>query len=287
MRIVILIAAFASSLGLAASASEPDASARSPSIPFELDHGHIFVSAFVNGRGPYRFGFDTGASGVGRADAALTAELSLPKVDEAANSDGVEVTTTNVVSVGRLRVGDLEREDVRLLSRDYNKGRKPGSAPMMGIIARDFFADRTVIIDYPARTIRFSKVPLHPDERGVVAYGESFTIPVCFATACFTGKLDTGSSRGLVLPKQVAQALSASPPVPIGQAARTNSVASLYQMTLREPVRIGEISAPAQTVLYAEPSTDTINIGSDFLKNYVVAIDQRHHLLRISKPGSD
>jgi hypothetical protein len=260
------------------------AAAPATSVPFELDNGHIFVSAFVNGQGPYRFGFDTGASGVGRADAALTQTLSLPKVDEAANSDGVKVATADVVSVRSLRVGDLERADVQLISRDYNRNRKPGVKPMMGIIARDFFADRLVTIDYPARTITFSPGELRADQQGVTAYTGSFTIPVCFAAGCFPGKVDTGSSRSLVIPKDVVAKLKAGPPVQIGKGMRTNGVATLYALTLREPVRIGGLSVAGQAALYAEPSTDTINIGSDFLKDYVLTIDQQHQLLRIARP---
>jgi hypothetical protein len=267
-------------LALAAAA----ASAPSAAVPFELDNGHIFVRAFVNGQGPYRFGFDTGASGVGRADAALTAMLSLPKVDEEANSDGVKVATTDVVAVRSLRVGDLEKTGVQLLSRDYNWNRKPDTMPMMGIIARDFFADRVVTIDYPARTITFSRGELRAKDPGVAAYTGSLTIPVCFAAGCFPGKVDTGSSRSLVIPKDIVAKLDTSPPVEIGKGMRTNSVATLYALTLREPVRVGGVSVVEQKAIYTEPSVDAINIGSDFLKDYVLTIDQRHQLLRISRP---
>jgi hypothetical protein len=202
------------------------------SIPFELDHGHIFVTAYVNGRGPYRFGFDTGASGIGRADARLTTELSLPQVAQTANSDGVTVAAADVVSVESLRLGALEKRNVTLISRDYNKGRDPGAPALMGIIARDFFADRVVTIDYPKRTITFRTGALRSDEEGVFAYSGSLAVPVCFAAGCFPGKLDTGSSRGIVVPKELLAKISASEPMLVVKAARTNSVATLYEMQL-------------------------------------------------------
>jgi len=253
-------------------------------IPFELDHGHIFVDAFVNGRGPFRFGFDTGASGIGRADRSLASALSLPKSDEAANSDGVTVETADVVAVESLRLGDLEKHHVQLISRDYNKGRKPGLQPIMGIIARDFFADQLVTIDYPAREISFSRGRLQSGEAGVVAYGASFTIPVCFASGCYPGKIDTGSSRSFVVPKDLVPKLEAGQSTPIGQGLRTNGVATLYELTLNEPVHVGGVSATHQKILYAEPSGDTIVIGTEFLKDYVLTIDQQNHLLKISMP---
>ncbi|MBR0553403.1 pepsin/retropepsin-like aspartic protease family protein [Stakelama marina] len=286
MRVSSLLLALALALSSASPARQPDPGS-GDSIPFELDHGHIFVSAYVDGHGPYRFGFDSGASGMGRADVALTAELSLPKTGQAENSDGVRVTSTDIVSARSLRVGNLERHDVRLLSRDYNGGRKSGVTPMMGIIARDFFADRTVIIDYPARTIRFSAQPLRPDEQGVVRYGRSFAIPVCFAKACFPAKVDTGSSRGLVIPKQIAQRFARGTPTRIGSAARTNSSVTLYAVDLDPPMRVGKMAVTSRKALYAEPSSDTTIIGSDFLKDYVLTIDPRHRLLQISEPERD
>jgi hypothetical protein len=274
-------------LFIAAAAACAQCVAPPQSIPFELSHGHIFVSAFVNGEGPYRFGLDTGASGIGRADASLAAELSLAKVDETANSDGVTTTTSDVVSVQSLRVADLEKRDVQLISRDYNRNRTPDAPRLMGIIARDFFADRLVTFDYPKRTVSFAHGELRAGEPGVLRYGPSFTIPVCFGSACYPGKVDTGSSRGLVIPEELVGKLAASAPVPIGEALRTNGTATLYEITLRDPVRVGGVTAVVQKALYAQPSSSTIVIGSDFLKDYVLTIDQQHQLLRIARPSAD
>ena len=256
------------------------------SVPFEFDNGRIFVRVLVNGRGPYRFGFDTGASGMGRADSRLTAELSLPKAGEAGTSDGIKVATVDVVTVASLRLGDMEKRDVELLSRDYNKGRKADDAPLMGILGRDFFADRLVTINYPARTISFARGELKTGDQGVVGYTGSFVIPVCFGGTCYDGKVDTGSNRTLVLPKEVAGKAKATAPVLVGQANRTNSVVSLYEMTLTEPVRVGGITALGQKAYYADPSDGAINIGSDFLKDYVLTIDQQNRRLRIAQPAA-
>jgi predicted aspartyl protease len=287
MRIIAEVGMAIALSAAAPQAGSPDVAREETfSVPFELDGGHIFVDAYVNGTGPFRFAFDTGASGTGRADSSLAAALSLPKVNQTENSDGIKVETADVVSVGSLRLGGLEKHNVELLSRDYNKGRKPGLQPIMGIIARDFFADRLITIDYPAHTMRFSNGTLRPSDPGVTAYSGSFVIPVCFAAGCYPGKVDTGSSRSLVVPKELIPKLSASQPVPIGQGLRTNSVATLYEMMLHEPVHVAGVTATNQKVLYAEPSDSVIVIGSEFLKDYVLTIDQQHHLLRISMPGN-
>jgi hypothetical protein len=58
----------------------------------------------------------------------------------------------------------------------------------------------------------------------------------------------------------------------------------MYEMKLSQPVRLSGVTAANPKVLYSEPSEDLINIGSGFLKDYVLTIDQRHHLLKISRP---
>lgn len=252
------------------------------SVPFELNNGHIFVQAYVNGTGPYLFGFDTGASGMGRADRLLTDKLTLPLVDSADNSDGITVRKTDVVAVRRLRVGDLVKSNVRLLSRDYHQAERPPEKRFMGIIGRDFFADRVVTIDYRTRRIGFSRTWLKPGAPGVVAYGDGLTVPLCFAKTCVDAKVDTGSNRGLVLPEALARQLADSPPVKLGTVKRTNGTGSLYRLSYSTPMMVSGVHLDSGTALFVSPSTDTINIGSDFLKDYVLTIDQRHRLLRIS-----
>jgi hypothetical protein len=70
----------------------------------------------------------------------------------------------------------------------------------------------------------------------------------------------------------------------IGEAMRTNSAARLYEMSLREPVRISGLTVTGQKVLYADPSDKFINVGSDFLKDYILTIDQARQLLSIRRP---
>lgn len=263
--------------------SSPAAAARKSTVPFELRYGHIFVQAYVNGKGPYLFGFDTGASGMGRADVRLVGDLSLPKVGVAENSDGIKAVAIDIVAADSLRLGALEKRHVQLLSRDYN-GSSPKPPFLMGFIGRDFFADRLVTIDYPHRTLTFSGGALKPGGKGVVPYGPSFSIPICFASGCYQAKVDTGLSGGIVVPKAVAVRLAAGPASAAGSARRANTVSTLYEIELKEAVRIGKITAIDQTVLYTDPSDDVAAVGSDFLKDYVLTIDQRHKLLRIIRP---
>ena len=58
---------------------------------------------------------------------------------------------------------------------------------------------------------------LKAGDPGVIAYSEGFVIPVCFASGCFPAKLDTGSSRGIVVPEEIVAKIAGGPARLIGE----------------------------------------------------------------------
>lgn len=249
-------------------------------MPFELTGNRIYVPAHVNGQGPYRFMIDNGASGVGRADVRLVEALALPSAGTTSNSDGVNTSLVAVVQVESLRLGSIERRDVQLLSRDYNRNAEPGRETM-GILGQGFFEDGLLEIDFHSRILRFTPGGrLNPDEAGVMAYGEDFTIPIRIGEHVFEGSLDTGSSLSLHLPQAVLEASLSSPPEPAGEGRRANTVFTLSRATLLEPVTIGGLVLNDLSVV-ASPQAPRINIGLGVLGGAVLELDQHNRLLAI------
>ena len=70
------------------------------SVPFRVVDGRIYVTAKVDGKGPFVFAVDTGASGMGRADAGLVATLGIPLVGSSHMSDGVATAEVSTVRLG-------------------------------------------------------------------------------------------------------------------------------------------------------------------------------------------
>jgi len=158
--------------------------ARAPSkdfglkMPFDIVDGRIYVQARVNGRGPFKFAVDTGASGWGRADASLVAALHLKMHKPAMTSDGVRAAKVATVHLDSLELGGLSRKNLDVVTRDYSSRMSPDAA-FSGIIGREFFADGLLIIDYPARTLSFSrKLSLSPSEAHVLSYERAFRVPI-------------------------------------------------------------------------------------------------------------
>jgi hypothetical protein len=240
--------------------------------PFEVVDGRIYVQARVNGAGPYRFMFDTGASGMGRADVRLVSELSIPIVGTSTNSDGVNTTTIDVVRLQSLSLGDMTRADVEVLSRDYSRDGE--SVEFSGIIGREFFADGLLIIDYPARTLLFTRAALSAGDAGVLSYEDGFRIPIRIGDETVEGSLDTGSNLTMHVPRSVYDRIDADPLAPAGEGRRANTVFQLYRTRLHGPVRIGALTV-----------SDVPAMVSDFLKDYVLAFDQRSRLVALCPPA--
>lgn len=249
--------------------------------PFEMVDGRIYVQVRVNGAGPYRFMFDTGASGMGRADTRLVRELSIPVVGTTTNSDGVNTAQIDLVRLESLSLGGMTRENVEVLSRDYHRDGETIS--ISGIVGRDFFGDGLLVIDYPARMLVFTRSSLRSGDAGVLAYREGFRVPVTIGAETVEGRLDTGSNLTMHLPRSLYDRVGADPLVRAGEGRRANTVFQLYSTRLHGPVRIGAVSAGGISVMVSDRAP-FLNIGAGFLKDYVVALDQRSQLVALCPP---
>jgi hypothetical protein len=149
--------AVATSQPSAAVASEPAV------VRFELmPSGHIAIRARINGRGPYRFVFDTGAPAllvserVGRLAGVLPANFRRPFFTLMGNL-GDHVAHSIEVGGGRqneIKVQVWNHPTVDLLARQ--------EGPLEGLIGFPFFAHFRTTIDYRLRTITFAPSTYQP-----------------------------------------------------------------------------------------------------------------------------
>jgi hypothetical protein len=252
-------------------------------VPFQLIGNQIYVKTMVNGKGPYNFLFDTGASGTGRADSRLVAALGLSITGKEVLDDGVNLGSIDVVRIAHLRMGDLEQRNVDLTTRDYNANRREGPL-RLGIIGPDFYGDRTLTIDYPRRILLFdASKRLNPKERGVIAYTEPFLFPVHVGNQELEASLDTGSNSPLHIPSRVLPHISADKPVYEGEGRRALTTFKMYRARVHDPVRIGSVTAKNIEARFSDRAP-RVQIGNAFLKDYIVEIDQASKLIAIRSP---
>lgn len=243
-------------------------------VPFEVVDGRIYVQARVNDGGPFRFAVDTGASGIGRADTTLVNVLGLKPQGQASTSDGVQTATVDTVQLDALAVGGLVRKNVEVITRDYG-GRMRAEARFHGIIARDFFADGLLVLDYPKKTLSFSRtLALPATGHGTIGYERAFRIPVSVGAVRTEANLDTGANVGFVMPKALYAQLAQAPLEPAGAATLTNTRIETWRGMLPGPVTIGAATLPDVEVRVADRFPEML-VGAHVLQNFVVLIDQR------------
>jgi len=252
-------------------------------VPSDVVDGRIYVQASVNGRGPFRFAVDTGASGVARADSSLTAALGLAPSGTGHASDGVQSAQVDMVRLDSLALGDVSVQKIDVIARDYGS-RMAAAAAFHGILARDFFADGLLILDYPGKTLSFSRTLSLPDTGGdVLGYERAFRVPVSLGGIQIHGNLDTGDNVSLVMPRTLYDRVDGTPLAPAGQGTLGNTRIDTGRAVLKEPVTIGQVSLSRVEARVSERYPELL-VGAHILQQFTLMIDQRNKRIALCAP---
>jgi predicted aspartyl protease len=191
-----------------------------------------------------------------------------------ANSDGVATAQADTTRFATLDAGGLVRERVQVITRDYNGGLSPEAA-LDGIIARDFFADGLLIIDYRRKTLAFSRtLALAPGQDGVLAYERPFRVPVSIAGIETEGNLDTGANVAFVLPLALFEQVGGTPLQQAGRGQLANTRIDTWRSTVPGPFRIGLARLGDVEVRVSDRFPELL-VGAHALASLAVLIDQR------------
>jgi len=124
-------------------------------VPFELlPSGHMTVMVKINGKGPYKLIFDTGAP-VTLLNNKVAKEAGLLK--GAKKPAFALFGSMGEVKVPELHVGGQKAEDVAAVVMDHPTVEAISKAfgPIEGIVGFPFFARFTMTLDYQAKTMTF------------------------------------------------------------------------------------------------------------------------------------
>jgi hypothetical protein len=163
-------------------------------VPFKLlITKHIVIPIKVNGKGPYRVVFDTGApvnmlsSKVGREAGLLDKDAQLPLLGILAVGGEAKIKS--------LEVGDLKTENVPVIIMDHPTIQTMSQlfGPIDGIVGFPFFARYRLQIDYRNRTLKLSLSKFRPPDvfkaltERVMAFAEEDTKPKVISSAGLWG----------------------------------------------------------------------------------------------------
>ncbi|MEA3030487.1 MAG: hypothetical protein QOG13_1812 [Sphingomonadales bacterium] len=271
-----------------AAAPPPQRTGERADVAMRLVNSMPTIGAMVNGRGPYRFGIDTGAPGYLRVTPALAAALGLQPVGEALMGDPSGGGTTRIpiyrvdsLAFGGLSYGGVSTTSIALAGP---------VAGLDGIIGIGFFQDLLLSLDYPGGRLGAGPGAL-PAANGadIVDFtldrGALITIPLGVGDTLHQVHLDTGNTRhAFFMPADAIAALPTRGTArSIGVARTVSREIPLQEIDLAAPVRAGTTRLPVTAVAW--PAVASLgNIGSLALQNMVVTVDQANRRVRIA-PG--
>lgn len=124
----------------------------------------ITVETMVNGKGPFNFVVDTGASHtVITNQTAKKLGISLQETGCCESTRGRSaqgaggVVAARTTTVDSIRVGDTEEKDIEVAIIDLTDLSTTLKQTLDGIIGKNFMKNYRVIIDYPNQEIHFEK----------------------------------------------------------------------------------------------------------------------------------
>ena len=238
------------------------------------------ISVMINGRGPYRFGVETGAGFVA-VSRELVDALGLKKiggVDEFPEYD-IDSVTFGGASFRGVRVASIPRN----------------ARGVDGLLGLPFFHNVTFTVDYSASKLRITRDTL-PEANGkdilpVSHVGPFWGLPIELAGKQFTAVLDTRSTAALSITPKGAEGLPFDGEL---RVVGRSSGAGLPGADVREgkmkgSARIGAYTFPDPVLSVRELPPGFPEgplVGSRVLQNFVVSLDQRKARIRLARTGS-
>ncbi len=275
--------------------------AKETTFPFHLVNNHIYADAFVDGKGPYQFIFDTG--GVNFVTPTLAASLGLKSEGQLQGGGaGAAHVDFGLTKVSSLRLGSAEVKNQVFVVVPTESLAKIEGVGMPGMVGYETFRRFITRVDYGKGTITLIMPGAFDPKDAGAAVPINFNGNTIEATAWSTGDgisgnftVDTGSRASLTLNSPFAAAhhlnkdgktLDAVTGWGVGGPTRSiamrGDTLALGPMTISGPVV--ELSTDtkggfAQTSLAG-------NIGAGILKRYVVTLDYEHRVMYL-KPTAN
>ena len=270
-------------------------------IPFELIDNHVGVPVTIDGKGPFRFIFDTGGSNV--IDSGLAKELGLGAAGSAASS-GVGATTEEIhfATVRALGVGEAMLRDQVFAVAPVRAGFGISSSkPVDGLIGFEVLARFVTTFDYATNQVvlRAAAAAASAQPAGTampfVFNGQHVQIPCTiqgFAGPCI---VDTGSRVALTVDSPfIARHPTVIPPnatapgtngYGIGGASRGRLGRTTLQIDgFTIPDVITDLSVSTRGS-FADPFIAG-NIGAGVWKRFGLTLDYAHRTMMLA-PNAD
>lgn len=248
------------------------------------------VEVRINGKGPYAFILDTGAS-ITVVDQKLARELSLDSAEGVradSSSDGAtpKIVTVNSLNLATATIGGFMAAVIPLSGFFKTDG-----APH-GVLSASSFRGCLVIFDYPGKRITIRKGALAAaDSRTVFQYDDDAALPeIAIRIAGHETRvhLDTGSPSTLTLPRRFLTELPLkSQPKEAGTARLLGGSSPVSSAAVDGTLEIGSYKIEINEVRFSDErlggELGPGNLGYEVLKDFVVTLDSKNRRVRLER----
>jgi hypothetical protein len=245
------------------------------SVPMLDIGGRPVVEVKINGKGPFPFILDTGATDT-MIDSGLSDELSL--------GDSVKE-----LIIGAIKVTDLEVNDgpVTAMFAKVDK-------PPRGVLSARSFPGYLLTFDYPKKKIILRKGVLpEADGKKIFAYGADEMLPIVpvkVAGREVKVHLDTGAPFALALPTKYKDQLPlTAPAIEKGKARVHAGEFPIFKGTVDGEIEIGEFKVASRDISFTDivPEADATpqgQLGYAALRDFVVTLDSANRRIQFARP---
>lgn len=259
-----------------------DIPADGTSMPMLDIGGRPVVQVRINGRGPFPFILDTGATGT-VVDSALSTELALPS--------SAEGTRLEELVLGSARIRNLAATAAPI-SAMFGKI----DDPPRGVLSALAFPGYLVTFDYRRKQITWRKGALpEPNGKTITAYADDAmlpTVPLKVAGRELNVHLDTGAPFAISLPTKYKDEVPLTAPAEEKGKARSHSGEfPVFKATVDGEVTVGEFELPREVVF-----TDVLphggaipqgQIGYGALREFAVTLDSTNRRIEFVKAAAE
>lgn len=256
-------------------------------IPISYRSGaNPVIEVKINGKGPYKFMFDTGSPTLAKLDEKVFTELNLPVTDSimAGDGSGINRKAFPVTGLRQIAIGPYKINNVAAMVRDYNQ--RKNIDPIDGVIGLGFFKDVLVELNFEKNQLIISKGKLDKNDKNVFPTAMKNDVPTIdlkLGTKSTNAVFDTGNMGWLSLHSSViSNEMIMGTPKVIGRAKTVSNEFEIREAQLKESIFIGNIEFGNPTIIINDVLPQT-NAGIRFLKQMNITFDQKNGLVRLIK----
>jgi PDZ domain len=268
--------------------------ADSTTVPYEDDGGaRIYVSVFVDGKGPYAFEIDTGGHLI--IGAELATALALKPAGRFSNTGaGTAITQTGLVADQEIRIGGARINRQVASVRPFANDRVSGKPPRAGLLGLELFERFAVEVDRANKTVTLTPLEEFKGGRGT-ALPIRFIEDAPLTTGAFNGhagdfEIDSGNAGPTIIEGYWAHELGLDGALSEGVPWSAGTGSGAYQEWLsRGDLSLGPIRLAHQLVSYVghpERGSESTRLqagvaGEWALRCFDTTYDYRHGTLWI------